>query len=60
MKRDRYIHAIRYGWLGSLYDPGLRRTMREATFKRQLLVQARIERGHRVFDLGCGTATLTI
>jgi ubiquinone/menaquinone biosynthesis C-methylase UbiE len=34
--------------------------MRESTFKRRLVEQARIEPGHRVLDLGCGTATLTI
>jgi len=34
--------------------------MRESTFKRHLVKQARIERSHRVLDLGCGTATLTI
>jgi ubiquinone/menaquinone biosynthesis C-methylase UbiE len=34
--------------------------MREHTFKRRLVEQAQIENGHRVLDLGCGTATLTI
>jgi len=32
----------------------------ETTFKPKLVEQARIEKGHRVLDLGCGTATLTI
>lgn len=34
--------------------------MREDTFKRALLVQAGIAPRHRVLDLGCGTATLTM
>ena len=34
--------------------------MRESSFKHRLIEQARIEKGHRILDLGCGTATLTI
>jgi ubiquinone/menaquinone biosynthesis C-methylase UbiE len=34
--------------------------MRESVFKKHLLEQAGIERGHSVLDLGCGTATLTL
>jgi len=58
--RTAYIPAFKYGWLTPLYDPLVRWTLRESTFKRQLLKQARIERGHRVLDLGCGTGTLTL
>ena len=57
---DTYIPALRYSWLTSLYDPVIAWTTREATFKRALLAQARIQPGQRVLDLGCGTATLTI
>lgn len=46
-------------WL-SLYDPLLRWALRESAFKQRLIEQARIAPGHRVLDLGCGTATLTI
>ena len=61
MPRGReYIPALRYNCLTALYDPILRWTMRESVFKRRLVEQARIERGHRVLDLGCGTATLTL
>ena len=59
-KTDRYIPALGRGWLTPLYDPLLRWGMREQKFKRHLVNQARIEAGHRVLDLGCGTATLTI
>ena len=34
--------------------------MPESAFKRRLVAQARIQSGHRVLDLGCGTATLTL
>lgn len=57
---DGYIPALRYEWLTSLYDPVIRLTMREATFKAKLVEQARIEQGHRVLDLGCGTGTLLL
>ncbi len=59
-KHGRYIPALSYRWLTSLYDPLIRWTTREYTFKRHLVEQVRIEKGYRVLDLGCGTATLTI
>ena len=58
--RDRYIPAFRFAWLTPLYDPFQRWIMREQTFKRALIQQARIADGQRVLDLGCGTGTLTI
>ncbi len=57
---DTYIRALKYKWLTPIYDPVLKWVMREESFKRHLVEQARIERGHRVLDLGCGTGTLTI
>ena len=57
---DRYIPALGHAWLTGLYDPVLRITMREATFKSRLVAQADLRPGHRVLDIGCGTATLTI
>jgi SAM-dependent methyltransferase len=59
-KTAKYIPALRFDWLTSLYDPLLRWGMREETFKRQLIHQATIQPGQRVLDLGCGTGTLTI
>lgn len=59
-KEDPLIPALRYHWLTSMFDPVLRITMREQTFKSRLIEQARIQPGHRVLDLGCGTATLAI
>ena len=55
-----YIPALGYRWLTRLYDPVVRLTTREATFKRALLQQASLRAGHRVLDLGCGTGTLAL
>ncbi len=63
MKRKdppRYLPALRYRWLTPLYDPLQRWVFRESAFKTRLVEEARIGRGQRVLDLGCGTATLTV
>ncbi|NOH02613.1 MAG: methyltransferase domain-containing protein [Chloroflexi bacterium] len=62
MSEDRanYIPALRYEWLTGFYDTVMDRLMRETTFKQALIRQARVMKGHRVLDLGCGTATLTL
>ena len=57
---EHYIPALSYDQLTFLYDPVVRLTTRESAFKSALLAQARILLGHRVLDLACGTATLTI
>jgi ubiquinone/menaquinone biosynthesis C-methylase UbiE len=57
---QQYIPALKDDWLTRLYDPLIRWTLRESTFKRHLVKQAGIERGHWVLDLGCGTGTLTL
>lgn len=56
----RYIPALRFKWLTPLYDPLLKWGMQEETFKRRLIVQAKIRPGSRVLDMGCGTGTLTV
>lgn len=57
---NKYIPALSYEWLTPLYDPLMQLFMQESTFKRCLVEQAKIEKGHRILDIGCGTATLTI
>jgi cyclopropane fatty-acyl-phospholipid synthase-like methyltransferase len=60
MKADSYIPALSHDWLTPLYDKLIGWTMPEATFKRHLIKQATIQNGHRILDVGCGTATLTL
>ena len=55
-----YVPALRFRWLTSFYDSLLAATLKKEKFKSLLVDQARIRSGHRVLDLGCGTATLTI
>jgi ubiquinone/menaquinone biosynthesis C-methylase UbiE len=57
---SHYISALRSDWLTSFYDPIMQFALREKKFKRALIDHARIDSGHRVLDLGCGSATLTI
>jgi ubiquinone/menaquinone biosynthesis C-methylase UbiE len=59
-KNERYIPALSFDWLTPLYDPLIRWLMPESRFKSHLVKQAHIQKGHRILDLGCGTATLTI
>ena len=59
MASTRYVPALGRDSLTSLYDPILRLTTRERTFKERLLDQADLEGAAQVLDLGCGTGTLT-
>jgi ubiquinone/menaquinone biosynthesis C-methylase UbiE len=56
----KFIPALGFNLLTPLYDLVMQLTMRESTFKRRLVEQMRLEKSHRVLDLGCGTATLAI
>lgn len=55
-----FLPALRFRALTRVYDPVVRATTRESTFKRRLLDQAALQPGHRVLDLGCGTGTLAL
>jgi ubiquinone/menaquinone biosynthesis C-methylase UbiE len=57
---DGYIPALRFRALTRFYDPLVRLTTREETFKRRLLEQALPAPGASVLDLGCGTGTLAV
>ena len=56
----RFVPALGRERLTALYDPIVRLTTRERTFKERLLEQARIEPGMSVLDLGAGTGTLAL
>ena len=58
--RKRYIPAAGYEFLTPLYDPVVRLTTRELTFKRRLLEESELSETDRVLDLGCGTGTLLL
>lgn len=60
MTEQRYLPALAYRPLTAFYDPVVQLTTRERRFKSALLKQADLKPDHRVLDLGCGTATLTI
>lgn len=60
MNNEKYIPALSYDFLTGLYDPVVALSTRENAFKSALADQAGIAAGHRVLDLGCGTATLSI
>ena len=57
---DTYVHALRFPLITPAYDLIVAATTRERTFKETLLKQARIQNGHRVLDLACGTGTLAL
>jgi len=55
-----YLPALRFHRLTSGYDWVLGRTMPEQRVKSALILQSRLQAGHRILDFGCGTATLTL
>lgn len=55
-----YVSALRFGWLTPFYDIVVGATTRERAFKTALIAQARIDAGHAILDLACGTGTLAI
>jgi ubiquinone/menaquinone biosynthesis C-methylase UbiE len=56
----RYVPALGRDRLTRIYDPVIRLTTRERSFKQRLLAQAGVAGAMEVLDLGCGTGTLAI
>jgi ubiquinone/menaquinone biosynthesis C-methylase UbiE len=57
---DEYIPALSYRFLTPFYDFIQKYIVRDVRYKSLLIVQANIQPGHQVLDLGCGTGTLAI
>lgn len=55
-----YLPALRFRRLTRFYDRVVAALLPEDRLKRRLVSQAGMRSGHRVLDLGCGTATLTL
>lgn len=54
-----YLPGMGHDWMLVLYDP-LHRLLGLGSYHRTLLEQAGIQPGHRVLEIGCGTANLAV
>lgn len=59
-REDNYIPALGANWATRFYDPLVRLTTKEFTFKRALITQAKLSDNQTILDLACGTGTLSI
>lgn len=59
-KKAGYVPALGWDFLTPLYDPLVRLTTREMSFKSRLLDEAGIDEAARILDVGCGTGTLLL
>ena len=57
---EEYIPALSYRFLTPFYDFIQKYIVRDIRYKSLLIEQAKIQAGHHVLDLGCGTGTLAI
>lgn len=56
----KYIPALRFDFLTRFFDPLVRVTTREYTFKRALIAQANLQNDQTILDIACGTGTLAV
>ena len=59
-RQSSYVPPLRFRSLTNIYDATVRATTRESRWRPELVVQASVQAGYRVLDVGCGTGTLTI
>jgi ubiquinone/menaquinone biosynthesis C-methylase UbiE len=57
---QEYIPALGLRALTPFYDFIQRWVVQDTRYKNRLIEQARIQAGHKVMDLGCGTGTLAV
>lgn len=60
LRSASFVPALASKTLTRFYDFAIRVTLREARLRRRLVDQANIQPGHRVLELGCGTATFSL
>lgn len=60
MSNERFVPALGYDLLTAFYDPVVKVTTREKSFKTALVRQCEPEPGQQVLDLACGSGTLAI
>ena len=58
--KNEYIPALSFRILTPFYDFIQKYIVRDFRYKSRLIKQAKIHKGQRVLDLGCGTGTLAI
>ena len=59
-RNKEIIHALKYSWLTKFYDPVIHWTMRETTFRNQLIIASKIKPKQKILDVGCGTGSLLL
>ena len=59
-EKRSFVPALRFPALTGIYDPVIRATTREHTFKQRLVDGLDLRPGHQVLDLACGTGTLAV
>lgn len=59
MTERAYVPALRYHAITGFYDALVALLCREKAFKSALVIQAALQPGQKVLDLGCGTGTMT-